>query len=582
MLDLEPQVKMAFKRTFDRVSKAHAGDIVMSVTPVNCFDLRWFMQKYPLEVDPAADAAIEAGEKVFAERRWNLHEISKPDYVPTVSALALPLRNYQQLAVDLAYTSGSILVGDDVGLGKTPTGIGIFSIPEARPALVVTLTHLTTQWQDQVNKFLPGMRVHILEKSKPYRLDKNRHGYDFPYPDVIICNYHKLAGWGHVLAGSVQTVVFDEVQELRREESQKYAAAQLISEQARYQVGLTATPIYNYGIEIFNVMNSLKPGVLGTREEFCREWCGGSMDVKARITEPRAFGKFLREEGYMIRRTRKEVGRELPALSVNTHHVAGDLFHIDKVSVEVAEMAKLLLASTGTGLDKMKAGSELNYKLRRATGMAKATSIAAFVKLMLEAGEKVVLFGWHRDVYSIWADELSEYDPGWITGKQTPKQKELHKARFLEGPDRTLWKRNSGELEWLDGRAEEGQRGVVTYGTNLLIMSLRSGAGLDGLQDVCSTVVIGELDWSPGVHTQCIGRIYRDGQKNPVMVYVMVTDEGSDPVVLDVCQIKHMQLTGINDPDAEELIEELTVDPDHMKKLARRFLDAHEAKAGVR
>ena len=36
----------------------------------------------------------------------------------------------------------------------------------------------------------------------------------------------------------------------------------------------------------------------------------------------------------------------------------------------------------------------------------------------------------------------------------------------------------------------------------VLMMSLRSGAGLDGLQEVSHTAVFGELDWSPGVHRQ--------------------------------------------------------------------------------
>src|SRR5579884_3848269 len=43
-------------------------------------------------------------------------------------------------------------------------------------------------------------------------------------------------------------------------------------------------------------------------------------------------------------------------------------------------------------------------------------------------------------------------------------------------------------------------------------MSLRSGAGLDGLQEDCTVGVFGELDWSPEQHRQCIGRLDRDGQ----------------------------------------------------------------------
>src|SRR3546814_7842625 len=52
-------------------------------------------------------------------------------------------------------------------------------------------------------------------------------------------------------------------------------------------LGLTATPIYNYGDEMHTVMSYINPDVLGSREEFLREWCtpqGGNW----RVTDPDA------------------------------------------------------------------------------------------------------------------------------------------------------------------------------------------------------------------------------------------------------------------------------------------------------
>ena len=86
-------------------------------------------------------------------------------------------------------------------------------------------------------------------------------------------NYAKLAKWQHDLKGVVRTVIFDEVQELRREESERYKAAATIAGAATYRVGLSGTPIYNYGGEIHNVIDVLRPGALGSRQEFAREWC---------------------------------------------------------------------------------------------------------------------------------------------------------------------------------------------------------------------------------------------------------------------------------------------------------------------
>ena len=77
---------------------------------------------------------------------------------------------------------------------------------------------------------------------------------------------------------------------------------------------------------------------------------------------------------------------------------------------------------------------------------------------------------------------------------------------------------------------------------NLLIISLRAGAGLDGLQEKCNIVVFGELDWSPSVHEQCFGRVYRDGQSLPVSAYFMIAEDGSDPIISSVLGVKRGQI----------------------------------------
>lgn len=79
-------------------------------------------------------------------------------------------------------------------------------------------------------------------------------------------------------------------------------------------------------------------------------------------------------------------------------------------------------------------------------------------------------------------------------------------------------------------------------------MSVRSGAGVDGLQARCAMGIFGELDWSPGIHQQCIWRLDREGQKNPVTAFFLVTDDGSDPPMKDVLGIKASESQHIVDP----------------------------------
>jgi SNF2 family DNA or RNA helicase len=101
-------------------------------------------------------------------------------------------------------------------------------------------------------------------------------------------------------------------------------------------------------------------------------------------------------------------------------------------------------------------------------------------------------------------------------------------------------------------------------------MSLRAGVGVDGLQERCKTVVVGEFDWSPGVIEQDIGRVARDGQKHPVMAYMLAVDAGADPFMMEVLGLKQDQVRGIR---GESMLLESKPDATaQMRKLAEEYL----------
>lgn len=285
----------------------------------------------------------------------------------------------------------------------------------------------------------------------------------------------------------------------------------------------------------------LTPGALGTREEFLREWCQ-EFGEKASIKNPKAFGTFLRDHGYMIRRTRQDVGRELPGLTKVHHVIDADLQALDKVGESCAELARIILRTGASAKgEKLQAAEEFTNTLRQATGIAKAPFVAQFVRMLVESGESVVLFGWHREVYSIWMDRLHDLNPVMYTGSESPAQKDAAKQKFMSGESK------------------------------ILMISLRAGAGLDGLQSACRTVVFGELDWSPGVLEQNCGRVYRDGQPDKVLAYFLVAESGADPIMAEVLGLKRMQSEPVQNPNMD-LFEALARDTDHVKRLAEAYL----------
>lgn len=538
-LEAEPHIILRAKRIFAKSHKATMGYVELSDSAENARDLEWFVARYPIEVEEPerlrARADAHREEEALVDRLLRQRGAVRP------FELALPPREYQRVAAELCLGTGGLLLADDVGTGKTVSAICSFTEPSTLPALVVTLTHLPRQWEREVNRFCPSLRTHILRKGKPYdltRLERSKKVVT-PLPDVLITSYSKLAGWAETLSGVVRSVVFDECQELRTGPgTAKYEGAKHIAGKCVLRWGCSATPIYNFGGEFWNVMDMIRPGVLGERHEFDREWC--KHGDKA-IDDPRSFGAYARRAGFMLRRTRADVGRELPPLQSVVHHIEADLDQLEAVAADCSELAKIILTS-----DKQKRGEkffaseDFSNTLRQATGIAKAPYVAEFVRLLAES-EKIVLYGWHRSVYDIWLKLLRDLNPRLYTGSESVPQKQAAFEAFCGGDCR------------------------------ILIVSLRSGAGLDGLQHHCRTVVFGELDWSPGVHVQNVGRVFRDGQPDSVVAYYLLADDGADPIMADVLGLKRAQADGIIDPRGAAT-RPLGVDPDHVLKLAQDYL----------
>jgi hypothetical protein len=171
---------------------------------------------------------------------------------------------------------------------------------------------------------------------------------------------------------------------------------------------------------------------VGTREEFCREWCDGSGE-DASLREPDAFGTYLRSNFIMLRRTRAEVGRELPPVQSVVETIGYDESVMDEIDAEATELANKVIK--GVFLEAGQAARELDLKLRHATGIAKAPHVADFVRLLVkEEGEQVLLCGWHREVYDVWENQLSKFNDikcCYYTGTESTAQKNESKRQFM-------------------------------------------------------------------------------------------------------------------------------------------------------
>ncbi|MET3512783.1 SNF2 family DNA or RNA helicase [Pseudacidovorax sp. 1753] len=548
----EPFVRSRLKRVFPRMPQRAADSIAISATPENSRELQWFLERYPMTVDRPDVLAKLAQQHIDMEAR--IGKLIAGHIPPDKIEMAEPPREYQAFVPQFLQQRRGLILADDLGLGKTVSAIACMASPGMLPALVVCPAHLPRQWAKMIHRFMPSLRTHILKKGTVYDMaPKRRRNAQMELvpnsdtPDVIITSYHRLRGWAEELAGKVPLVVYDEGQQLRSPGTLIYEAAQHVAAAATYRLALTATPIYNYGEEFFNVIDVLVPEALGNREEFLREWCTAAPGGKSRLADAKEFGAYLRREGLMLRRTRADVGRELPPLEKIVHEIEADHAQLDALNSDAEALARVVLQHNERFRgEKMQAAGEFDNLMRQATGLAKAPFVAEFVRLLLDSGEPVVLFGWHRAVYDIWVEKLAPFNPVLYTGTESALQKDAAVASFLSGESKVL------------------------------IMSLRSGAGVDGLQGFCRTVVFGEMDWSPGVHEQCMGRVHRDGAESGCLAYFLLSDAGTDPVMAEVLGVKREQIESVRNPDTA-LAERIQTGENHLRRLARQFL----AKRGL-
>jgi superfamily II DNA or RNA helicase len=511
----EPNICIKLKSIFEKIPKTGTVPFSFPNCPETCKDISWFIDRYPMQMSENDAKRLKKGTDKYETTINDLESILLPEYVCQNNYELNPgmaARHYQSVGVELFMKCDRLLVGDDLGLGKTIIAILSFLRKGTLPAAVVVQTHLYPQWIEQIQKFTT-LSVHFVKGTKLYSL---------PKADVYIFKYGCLFGWVDIfISGFFKEVVFDEVQELRTGPgTKKYDAAKVLSDNAKRCMMLSATPIYNYAEEIFHILDLMKPGCLGEKWDFIREWAGYTkvFNNKTRVIckDPAALGTYLRQSFLFLRRTRAEVGMELPPINKIVHTIDYD----EDVMEKDMELAKILAIRVfhGSFIEAGSAARELNALVRHATGVAKAKYVAEYVKMLLENDIPIVLVGWHRQVYKIWADELAEYKPVFYTGHESSSQKQEAFKSFTAGE------------------------------TNLFILSLRSGAGIDGLQYRCHYVVYGELDHSPKIHDQVTARVDRPGQDTQVTAVYLTSNTGSDPIMIETLGLKSSQMHGIIDP----------------------------------
>ena len=439
------------------------------------------------------------------------------------------LLNFQKEGLDfLLKSSGNALLADEMGLGKTVETLSyVATEKQTFPVLVVAPLVTLNNWEREVQKFLKkkSRNGRIVESDSPsVTLIRTGKSKELPKTDIYIINYELLFKRYNDLAKlGIKTIVCDEVHNLRSKTTQKYKAVKKLAglPSVLYRIGLSGTPIYNRGSEIWPIIDIIKPGLLGNFKEFCEYFCYVNEKGKAIVLEnKRASLRNELQKHVMLRRKKSDVLKELKDKVRYKEIIASDtdyyLEELDKIWKKLEEEQK----DAETEFSKSASYQRAIQSERQIAGVAKLPHVINFVKNIMEIEESVVVFCHHKVIHKLLNESLQEFSPVTIIGGQTDSVRQDQIDKFQKGESK------------------------------LMIAGLRAGnVGINLTR--AKYVIFAELDWSPAIHRQAEDRLHRIGQVNTVFAYYLIGKGTLDEHVADILVDKSYEIDEIMDESVE-------------------------------
>ena len=201
--------------------------------------------------------------------------------------------------------NGRVILADEVGLGKTiEAGILLkeyFTTGLIKNALILTPPSLRTQWQDELkSKFDLDF---IVNKD-----DERFEGFDKHQMQIVSLASASQTKNAELLKNiEWDIVIVDEAHRLKNSKTKAHIFVKELNK--KFVFLLSATPIQNSILELYNMIEIVKPGFLGTWSSFSAKF---TVDKKARVINSNLrleLQNLLQQ--VVVRTTRSEVRKYL-------------------------------------------------------------------------------------------------------------------------------------------------------------------------------------------------------------------------------------------------------------------------------
>jgi superfamily II DNA or RNA helicase len=504
--------------------------------------------------DPALRALLEREQRRL--RSLVEQALSPSELREAFKRLKRPLHPYQREGVERFLEAGRLLLADDMGLGKTAQAIACCEIMRRagriRRGLIITPASLKPQWEREWGIFsdLPVQIVDGGQEDRQTAYARNKEGFLITNYEQVLRDLETIRRWAPDL------VVLDEAQRIKNWATKTAFSIKGLA--PPFRLVLTGTPMENRIDELASIVEWVDDMALEPK------WRLGSMhairsDGRREVVGARHLGTIReRLRHCMIRRIRQEVLDQLPPRTdtrVPIQMTEAQIGEHDALNQPIAALVERSLKRPLTHAEFLKLMMLLTTQRIISNGLAQlqfeelwptiqnrlpeenllqGLSAPKLVELrqlarqvVLDQSRKVVVFSQWRRMLALahWAisDLLAQHGlrAGFFTGAERQTRRTQNIVEFHDDPD-----------------------------FRMLFASDAGGVGLN-LQRAANCVINIELPWNPAVLEQRIGRVYRLGQKDPIDVYNLVSEQGIESRIANLVGSKQAFFKGLFDGDSD-------------------------------
>ena len=441
-------------------------------------------------------------------------ELEHPD---KFEKLGGKLRPFQKIAVEFIIKIRKVIIGDQMGLGKTIEAIAAIHYEDAYPALIVCPSSVKLNWEKEINKWTPDKTICVIN---------GRSNKGLPVSDYYIINYDILNHNKRLLKTiNFKVGVVDESQFCKNPQTGRTRAVLEVFEKIELRILLTGTPIRNKPSELIpqlRLVNRLED--FGGWWRFAQRYCnayegpwGWDISGASNVEE---LNRILRSLCY-IRRTKKEVLTELP--NKTRSYVPVEInnrkeYESVKKDITVWYNEKSRTRSVlGQTLVKLEA-------LKQVVAKGKLEVAINWISDFLSTEEKLVVFAHHRTI----VDSIYE------------KFKKV--ATKLQGG-----MENKEKQKAIDSFQNDSE-------TKLIVVSILAG-GIGINLTAASNALFIEQAWSPADLSQAEDRLHRIGQRFSVNYYYLIGKNTVDEMIANLIEKKRLVVDGVTEGTTRQTTE---------------------------